>query len=80
MWTALEHDAILQRISDLGDSPDGTPEQREMWALAERWRQEGVPDGALASLDEETSHRAVIILTALEWLRQRIDNDQHPGA
>jgi hypothetical protein len=70
MWTAEGHDAVLQRLSDLGDSPDGTPEQREMWDLAEKWHQEGgVPEGGCATVDDDTLRRALIVLQTLAWLQ-----------
>jgi hypothetical protein len=69
MWSASEHDGVLQRLSDLGDSGDGTPEQREMWELAEKWKREGgVPAGGCASIDDETLLRALIILQTVAWL------------
>lgn len=73
MWTAQEHDAVLQRISALGDAEDGSDEQREMLGLAEKWNHEGgVPEGGCATLDERTHRRALIVLQALAWLRHRV--------
>jgi hypothetical protein len=72
MWSAQEHDAVLRRISDLGDAEDGTLGQREMWALAEKWHQEGgVPEGGCATVGDDTLRRALIILQALAWIEYR---------
>jgi hypothetical protein len=72
MWSLQEQDGCLQRVSALGNAEDGTPKTEELHALAAKWLAEGgVPPGGGVGLDEQTSRRACVILTALAWLRSK---------
>jgi hypothetical protein len=62
--TRDEHNTLICRINALKDYADGSPEWDELLALAEKWKEVGVPPGGY-DVPEPVMFRAMIALAAI---------------